>query len=43
MKSDLVYLKQFSSLEHFLKELVEYVDYNNFRIKKRLNGMSLVK
>ena len=45
LKSELLYLQKFSSVElNFLKELEEYMDYyNNFRIKKSLNGLSPVK
>jgi transposase InsO family protein len=44
LKSELLYLQKFSFLEHFLKELEEYIDYyNNYRIKKNLNGLSPVK
>lgn len=44
LKSELLYLQKFSSMEHFLKELEKYMDYyNNFRIKKSLNGLSPVR
>lgn len=43
LKSELLYLQKFNSIEHFLSELEEYIDYyNNKRIKSRLNGMSPV-
>ena len=40
LKSELLYLQEFESLDHFKQELVEYIDYyNNRRIKARLNGL----
>lgn len=43
LKSELLYLQQFSSVDHFKKELIEYIDYyNNKRIKGKLKGMSPV-
>lgn len=43
LKSELLYLQKFNSIEHFQKELEEYIDYyNNRRIKAHLNGMSPV-
>lgn len=44
LKSELLYLKKFKSVEHFRKELEEYIDYyNNKRIKSALNNMSPVQ
>ena len=44
LKSELLYLQEFDSVEHFLKELDEYLRYyNEERIKVKLNGMSPVK
>ena len=44
MKSELLYLQKFNSMEHFLEELEVYIDYyNNIRIKKSLNGLSPVQ
>jgi transposase InsO family protein len=44
LKSALLYLQKFKSMEHFRQELVEYIDYyNNRRIKSALNNMSTVK
>lgn len=44
LKSELLYLQKFSSVEHFRKELVLYIDYyNNKRIKTSLNNMSPVQ
>ena len=44
LKSELLYLQKFDSVEHFLKELDEYLRYyNENRIKKKLNGMSPVQ
>lgn len=41
LKSELLYLQDFESLEHFEQELVEYLDYyNNRRIKSNLKGLS---
>ena len=43
LKSELLYLQEFESIEHFKKELIEYIDYyNNKRIKCKLKGMSPV-
>ena len=40
LKSELLYLQQFQSMEHFKQELVEYLDYyNNQRIKAKLKGL----
>ena len=40
LKSELLYLEEFESLEHFKAELIEYIDYyNNRRIKARLKGL----
>ena len=39
LKSELLYLQEFDSLEHFKQELVDYLDYyNNRRIKAKLKG-----
>jgi putative transposase len=44
LKSELLYLQEFNSIEHFHKEVKEYIDYyNNDRIKANLKGMSPVK
>lgn len=44
LKSELLYLQKFDSLEHFKKELIEYIDYyNNKRIKCKLKGLSPVQ
>lgn len=44
LKSELLYLQEFDSMEHFEKELEEYIYYyNNDRIKLSLNGLSPVK
>ena len=41
LKSELLYLHKFDSVEHFLEELKEYIRYyNQDRIKEKLNGMS---
>ncbi len=41
LKSELLYLQEFESMEHFKQELVEYIDYyNNRRIKAKLKGLT---
>ena len=41
LKSELLYLQKFESMEQFKKELVDYLDYyNNRRIKTKLKGLS---
>lgn len=41
LKTELLYLQEFDSLEHFRNELEEYLDYyNNRRIKLNLNGLT---
>ena len=40
LKSELLYLQEFDSFEHFKAELAEYLEYyNNRRIKAKLNGL----
>ena len=40
LKSELLYLQKFQSLEHFRQALVDYLDYyNNQRIKVKLKGL----
>lgn len=44
LKSELLYLKDFESMEHFKNELENYIDYyNHERIKAKLKGMSPVQ
>ena len=44
LKSELFYLQKFDSIEHFKKELDDYIYYyNNKRIKLKLNGLSPVQ
>jgi putative transposase len=44
LKSELLYLKEFHSVEHFKSELASYIEYyNHKRIKTKLKGMSPVK
>ena len=44
MKSELLYPNTFKDLDHFKRELEEYIEYyNNDRIKLRLKGMSPVQ
>lgn len=43
LKSELLYLQRFSSIEHFESELKNYIYYyNNHRIKAKLKGLSPV-
>ena len=40
LKSELLYLQEFQSMEHFKQELIGYPDYyNNRRIKAKLKGL----
>ena len=40
LKSELLYLQEFKSMEHFKEELIAYLDYyNNHRIKVKLKGL----
>ena len=40
LKSELLYLQEFQSMQHFKQELMEYLDYyNNCRIKAKLKGL----
>jgi len=40
LKSELFYLQEFKSMEHFKQELIDYLDYyNNRRIKVKLKGL----
>ena len=44
LKSELLYLKEFESMEHFKLELENYIHYyNHKRIKAKLKGMSPVQ
>ena len=44
LKSELLYLREFKSIEEFKRELEKYIDYyNNKRIKGKLKGMSPVQ
>jgi transposase InsO family protein len=44
LKSELLYLTVFTSIEHFYDELTDYMDYyNNTRIKSKLKGLSPVQ
>ncbi len=44
LKTELLYLQQFDSVEHFISELHAYIEwYNTKRIKLKLDGMSHVK
>ena len=40
LKSELLYLQKFDSMEHFKQELIACLDYdNNHRIKAKLKGL----
>ena len=40
LKSELLYLMEFESMDHFKQELIKYLDYyNNHRIKAKLKGL----
>jgi len=44
LKSELLYLQNFNSMEHFIQELEKYIYYyNNHRIKAKLKGLSPVQ
>lgn len=44
LKSELLYLRKFDSLDEFVVELEKYIDYyNNKRIKSKLKGLSPVQ
>lgn len=44
LKSELFYLKKYSSINQLKKEIIEYIDYyNNDRIKLNLKGMSPIQ
>ena len=44
LKSELLYLQKFDNVEHFIKELHDYIYYyNNNCIKAKLKGLSPVK
>ena len=44
LKSELLYLQEFESMEHFKRELEQYIDYyNHNRIKAKLKGLSPVQ
>lgn len=44
LKSELLYLQEFESMDHFKQELEQYIDYyNHKRIKEKLKGLSPVQ
>lgn len=44
LKSELLYLQKFDSIDHFRAELEDYMDYyNNHRIKLKLKGLTPAK
>jgi putative transposase len=43
LKSELIYLRKFVSMDEFKSELIDYIDYyNKKRIKSKLKGLSPV-
>ncbi|MDO4732125.1 MAG: IS3 family transposase [Bacillota bacterium] len=43
LKSELLYLQEFESMEHFKLELIECLDYcNNYRVKAKRKGLPSV-
>jgi len=41
LKTELLYLQDFDSMEHFKEELIDYLNYyNNHRIKLKLKGLT---
>lgn len=44
LKSELLYLQEFESMEHFERELEEYIYYyNHKRMKAKLNDLSPIE
>lgn len=44
LKSELLYLREFKSMDEFKAELIKYIDYyNNKRIRSKLKGLSPVQ
>ncbi|PLS02284.1 IS3 family transposase [Neobacillus cucumis] len=44
LKTELLYLQEFKSIEHFIQELHDYIYYyNNIRMKKKLKNLSPVE
>ena len=44
VKTELLYLQEFESIDHFVKELHDYIFYyNNIRMKEKLNDLSPVE
>ncbi|MCM1022794.1 MAG: IS3 family transposase, partial [Prevotella sp.] len=44
LKTELLYLQEFDYAEHFITELLAYIDwYNNKRIKLNLDGLSPIQ
>ena len=40
LKSELLYLQEFASMERFKTDLIKYIDYyNNRRVKAKLKGL----
>lgn len=40
LKTELLHLQEFDSMEHFVAELIDYMKYyNNLRIKQKLKGL----
>ncbi len=43
LKSELLYMEEFDSMQHFVMALEDYLDYyNNRRIKVKLKGLLLL-
>lgn len=42
LRTELLYLQEFTSVEHFILERTEYIDWYNKRIKLKLDGLSPV-
>jgi len=44
LKTEMFYKHEFSSVEHLMREIEEYIEYyNNRRIKSKLKGLSPVQ
>lgn len=40
LKTELLYIQEFQSIEHFIQELHQYIHYYNYRrTKKKLRGL----
>ncbi|MBU5436471.1 IS3 family transposase [Tissierella sp. MSJ-40] len=44
LKSELLYLQNFDDINHFKRELIDYIEwYNQYRIKSKLKGLSPIE